>query len=109
MPKGQLVWATSDEILIGKQGDRKFFVDAWRESAGKSFWQQLEDVPQSMVTNDLGEEQVDLPYGPESFLLYGRSGQEQSLEIELDERQQFWLIGLAWLRLHQADFPLEDS
>ena len=76
MPKGQLVWATSDEILIGKQGDRKFFVDAWRESAGKSFWQQLEDVPQSMVTNDLVEEQVDLPYGPESLLLYGRSGQE---------------------------------
>ena len=108
LPKGQLVWANSDEILIGKQGDRKFFVDAWRESAGKSFWQQLEDVPQSMATADLVDEQVDLPYGPESLLLYGRSGQEQSLEINLDGRQQSWLIGLAWLRLHQADFPLEE-
>jgi hypothetical protein len=106
-PEGQLLWATPAEIAQGSQADRRLFVDAWRDAAQDDFQRQLEEIPASFTDDCRYAEKVDLPLDAETPLRRGKTGQEQDVDVELQERDVQLLLGLGWHRLHGARYPLQ--
>ena len=101
------IWATPLEVVRGKQGDRRLYVDALKEGIGTKPLNRLKAISESVedIVNFEGE--VDLPCEGQEEILHGRSGQEKKVQLDLSPFQIGVLQGLGWHRIHSVQHPLE--
>ena len=103
----EFLWANHKQLSVGKQGDRRLFLDAWRKTESQQFNEQFWKIPESFVSQENYAGQIDLPCEDQRKLKFGPTGKEQEATLELSSLQISLLQALGWYRIHGRDHRFE--
>lgn len=107
---GALAWFTIEELAAPRRADgSSAYVNAFHSAWGEDIARQLAAIPESgaMPLAMSGETQMlDLPAGPNSSWLLGKTGKEKLLSLSILEIEWQLLMLLGW---HARGFSIETA